>query len=160
MPEHLPFPERRKPGRDVTPAYEDAGIFPGRMVRLTVALVPLFGQNRRGDLMIKGFVSKGDAIDIVFAGRRRPAAKSLRARVEAEWIRATATAKSRGKRAVVDDVRLPVQIEGAWRPRFQQDDQGWQTHEHQLFAARWAFRNADGTSVTHGRQIIRPQPDG
>lgn len=143
--------EPRKPAHDVTPDHEDRGIFKGQIVQLTADLVPVYGQNGREDIMIKGFVSAGRPIDVVFAGRRRHQAVALLNRLKAVWAQ-----KARnGAKPAADSVRFPVAIEGAWRPRFACDDQGWQTREMQFFAARWAVLDSDGNSVTFGAPVIR-----
>ena len=54
-----------------------------------------------------------------------------------------------------DEVRLRITLEGCWRPRFDRDDQGWQTRQMQLYAARWALLDADGKSVTYGEPVRR-----
>ena len=147
--------ERRKPPSEVTPQYEDAGIFKNQIVQLTVQLVPIFGQNSRQDIMIKGYVDGNSAIDVVFPGRRKEHAKPLLTRLQHMLV---AARKKPGAPVPIDDIRHPVRIEGAWRPRFKRDDHGWETRDHQLYAARWMVMNQDGQTVTFGAPPAKPVP--
>ena len=150
--------DRRKPAHLVSPEGEDDGIYRSGIVRLTVRLVPVFGRNTRGDLMIKGYVGPESAIDVVFPGRRRRDASDLEQRLKAEWQRIAQAARSRGRTPDIETARLPVMVEGAWRPRFRRDDQGWQTRDHQFYAARWAFVDQAGQSVTFGEAVRHGAP--
>ena len=150
--------DRRKPAHMVTPQGEDEGIFRAGVVRLTVRVVPVFGRNTRGDLMIKGYVGPDSAIDVVFPGRRRRDACPLEQRLKAEWQRIAQAARARGREPDIETMRLPVMVEGSWRPRFRRDDQGWQTRDHQLYAARWAFVDESGQSVTYGEGVRHGVP--
>ena len=143
--------ERRKPQSEVTPAYEDRGIFRGAIVNLTVQVVPVYALNTRQDLMVKAYVSDGGAIDVVFPGRRRRHANALLNRIKMLWTKA----QREGRAGDPNRIRFPITIEGAWRPRFKRDDQGWETRELQLFAARWAMLDVDGNSVTYGEPVVR-----
>ncbi len=147
--------DRRKPVIETTPRYEDSGIFKTQLVQLTVELVPLFAQNKRGDVLIKGFVDVDGAIDVVFAGRRKSQVKPLTARLQTLLNRTRAAGGTGGGGLDIDRIRHPVRIEGAWRPRFSCDDQGWQTREHQLYAARWLVMDRDGQAVEFGESPIR-----
>lgn len=147
--------DRRKPAHEVTPWYEDLGIFKSQLVQITVELVPMFGMNSRKDIMVKGFVDGNGAIDVVFPGRRKEHAKPLVARLQTMLKRANVSCGPNGTPPNIDRIRHPVRIEGSWRPRFSCDDQGWQTREHQLYAARWLVMNADGQSVTFGEAPVR-----
>lgn len=143
--------DRRRPAREVSPTYEDAGIFKTQLVELVVDLVPRFARNSRGDLMIKGFVAGDGAIDVVFPGRRGDRTRPLVARLEAVATRAQAG----GNTAALDRLRHSVRIQGVWRPRFSCDDQGWQTRQHQLYAARWLILDQEGNAQTYGEVPTR-----
>lgn len=147
--------DRRKPASEVTPDYEDSGIFKTPTTQLVVGLVPRLGRNTRLDLMIKGFVQGEAAIDVVFAGRRRAQAEPLVQMLNALWTRANRQADKTGSPPEVDDVRLPVRIEGCWRPRFARDDQGWQTRTFQLYASRWLVTDSAGTAHAFGEPPVR-----
>lgn len=146
---------RRLPSKLVTPALEDSGIFRNTVSRFSVELVPQFAQNARRDLIIKGFLDGETAIDVVFPGRRTALAEPLCDQLKSLWTRASATARYATQQIEVDSVRLPTSLEGAWRPRFQRDDLGWQTRAHQLYVARWSLLGADGTTQTFGAPVLR-----
>ena len=116
-------------------------------------LVPKTAQTSRKDVVIKGFLDGTGAIDVVFAGRRRAEADTVLAMLKALWSRANASAPP-GRPPEIDAVRLPVQVEGVWRPRFKRDDQGWQTRDHQLYAARGLMVNDDGEAMVFGERPI------
>lgn len=147
--------DRRKDAREVTPQYEDSGIFKNPPKQLNVELVPKFGTNSRNDVMIKGFIDADTAVDVVFAGRRKAHVEDLVNRLRALWTRANRNPARADRPPEIDEVRLPVRIEGSWRPRFERDDQGWQTRTHQLFAARWLITGEDGEIKTYGEVPIR-----
>ena len=147
--------DRRRPAHEVTPEYEDSGIFRNPPTHLLVELVPKFGKNSRLDLMVKGFVQSETPIDVVFPGRRKLHVEPLVQKLHALWTRANRQPGRSGRPPEIDEVRLPVRIEGSWRPRFERDDQGWQTRTHQLFAARWMIAEGDGEVRTYGEPPIR-----
>lgn len=147
--------DRRKPAHEITPEYEDSGIFKAPPIHLLVELVPKFGKNSRQDVMVKGFVQSDVAIDVVFPGRRRVHLEPLVQKLHTLWTQANRRVGRSDRPPEIDEVRLPVRIEGSWRPRFQRDDQGWQTRTHQLFAARWMMPGDDGQVTTYGEPPIR-----
>ena len=146
--------ERRRPPHLVTPEYEDGGIFRTPPQQLLVELVPKIGKNTRSDLMVKGFIDGTIAIDVVFAGRRTKQADLLLKKLQSLWTQANRKTAPGDEPPEVDTVRLPVRVEGSWRPRFERDDQGWETRTHQLFAARWVL-NHDGESKTFGEPPVK-----
>lgn len=147
--------ERRKPASEITPAYEDRGIFKNETVQLIVNLVPLTAKNSRDDLIVKGFIEGNSAIDVVFPGRRKIQAKPIVALLQAKLTHARRMAEKAGTTVDVDTLRYPARIEGSWRPKFTRDDHGWETRQHQLFAARWVLKDLDGKAVTFGEMTIR-----
>ncbi|MGB3406595.1 MAG: hypothetical protein WBA67_03795 [Jannaschia sp.] len=149
------MPDRRKPLSEVTPESEDKGIFKGQIVDLLVELVPMFGKTSRGDIVIKGFIDGQNAIEVVFPGRRKVHVQTLQKHLQSTWSRAVQDARVETMRPVVDSVRVPSRIQGGWRPRFRRDDQGWETREHQFYAAQWTFRDRTGTVVTAGEPAKR-----
>lgn len=152
--------DRRKPAHQVTPDYEDSGIFRTPPTQLLVELVPKFGTNSRLDVMIKGFVQSDIPIDVVFPGRRKAHLEPLVQSLHALWTKANRKVGKNEQAPEIDEVRLPVRIEGSWRPRFQRDDQGWQTRTHQLYAARWVIPHAGGEARTYGEAPIRTRLPG
>ena len=146
--------EVRKPASQVTPDYEDRGIFKSEVGTFKVALIPKFDRNSRNDLLVKGFLEGQTAIDVVFAGRRTRDVGVLVAEIRRLWTQATRSGQARGDCSEPEQVRCPVLVEGAWRPRFVQDAQGWQLHHHQLYAARWWLMDASGTPIGYGERVL------
>jgi len=158
--------ERRKPASEITPEYEDRGIFKNQTTQHVVELVPKFAKNSRGDVMVMGFLQGAVPVDIVFAGRRKEQAAQVLQELRTLWSRANRNVPENGTPPDVISVRLPVRIEGAWRPRFELDDQGWQTRTYQLFAARWLMTDSTGNALSFGeppiktrQQVPVPPPD-
>ncbi|WP_306121175.1 hypothetical protein [Roseovarius sp. MMSF_3359] len=147
--------ERRKPASEITPAYEDRGIFKNDIVQLIVNLVPLTAKNSRNDLIVKGFIEGNSAIEVVFPGRRTIQAKPIVALLQAKLTHARKVAEKAGTTVDVNTLRYPARIEGSWRPKFTRDDNGWETRQHQLFAARWVLKDLDGNAVTFGEMTIK-----
>ena len=104
----------------------------------------------RNDLVFKAFHEGETEIDLVIAGRRAPLAGPLVQRLRDAWQEANKIAAQRGRPAETDQVRVKVKVEGAWRPRFQQDTSGWQYREHQLYAARWMMADKSGEAKEYG----------
>lgn len=148
--------ERRKPASEITPEYEDGGIFKNDLVQLRIELVPLTARNSRNDLIVKGFVDGNSAIDVVFPGRRTIQAKPIVALLQAKLTHARKTAERTGATLDVDKVRYPAMVEGAWRPRFKRDENGWETRQHQLFVARWILHDTNGKPITFGEMKVAP----
>ena len=146
---------RRMPAHLVTPAHEDSGIFKSTVSSFSIELVPLFGETMRRDLVIKGFLDGDTAIDVVFPGRRKPMTDPLYDRLKKLWAQSVAAARYANPGPEIDSVRLPVSVEGAWRPRFKRDDHGWETRQHQLYVARWTIWDAAGKAQTFGTPVVR-----
>ena len=147
--------ERRKPPNEVTPAYEDGGIYKNGLVQLNVEFVPLSSHSSRHDLVIKAFVDGDSPIEVVFAGRRKIQAKPLMALLQAKLAHARKAAAKKGAAVEIDQVRYPARIEGSWRPRFRRDDQGWETRHHQLFPARWILKDQNGNPISFGETTVK-----
>ncbi|WP_187432012.1 hypothetical protein ROLI_009840 [Roseobacter fucihabitans] len=142
---------RRKPASEITPEYEDSGLFKSKVGQLAVELVPQMSRNSRNDLVVRGFANRTTEIEVAFAGRRVKEAGPLEARLNALMNKRIREAKALGEKAPdIDHVRLPVLIEGAWRPRFRRDQTGWETRSYYLFAARWSILDNEGNSVSFG----------
>ena len=148
--------ERRKPPNEVTPAYEDGGIFKNGLVQLNVEFIPLSTHNSRRDLVIKGFVDGDSPIEVVFAGRRKIQAKPLMALLQAKLAHARKQATKTGATLDIETVRYPAQIEGSWRPRFRRDNQGWETRHHQLYPSRWILKDPNGKQIAFGEVAKKP----
>lgn len=142
---------RRRPASQITPQIEDAGLFKREVRDVPVELVPVFSRNNRRDLVVKGIVRPDTEIEVVFAGRRMREAAPLverMKRLRAQGVRSAET----GHDAMVQirRLRLPVQVRGAWRLRFEPDASGWEVKSYQLLAAQWAFTDLDGATVICG----------
>ncbi|MBW4707802.1 hypothetical protein KX928_08390 [Roseobacter sp. YSTF-M11] len=145
------MPHRRKPASEVTPEYEDAGLFKNKVGQIAVELVPQMTRNSRQDLVVRGFVNGNIEIEVVFAGRRTKEIGPLEAQLRSLRAHALSVAAKVGEPTPdIDFVRLPIMVEGAWRPRFKRDQTGWETRSFNLFAARWSLRDENGTSVSFG----------
>jgi len=128
--------DRRRPAAEITPALEDAGLFPAPPKGMDVELVPQMARNQRGDVMVRAFVGARQPVIVVFAGLRAPQARQVELRLAQVLGQARAR---RGAGVEVDSVRLPIWVEGAWRRRFIRDVAGWQEGEHHLIAACWTL---------------------
>ncbi|WP_315900120.1 hypothetical protein [Leisingera daeponensis] len=142
----------------MTPLIEDEGLFKREVRDVPVELVPVFSRNNRGDLVVKGIVSPGAEIEVVFAGRRLREAAGLVERMKN--LRAQgARAALNGHEAMMQirQLRLPVQVRGAWRLRFEPDASGWEVKSYQLIAAQWAFTDLEGYTVLAGWPPVEPE---
>lgn len=142
---------RRRPVSQITPLIEDTGLFKREVRDVPVELVPVFSRNNRGDLLVKGIVKPDTEIEVLFAGRRIREASGLVERMRklrAQGVRAAMN----GHEAMIRirQLRLPVQVRGTWRLRFEPDAAGWEVKSYQLLAAQWAFTDLDGHTVLCG----------
>jgi hypothetical protein len=143
---------RRRAPHEITPQSEDRGLFKRDVGQFGVTLVPHIKRSSRGDLVVRGYLNDKQEIFVVFAGRRAKNAAAIEARIKAMFARAKQAAAKAGTRPPeINDIRLPIRVEGAWRSRFQRDISGWDHRSYQLLAARWAFSDADGVTNLGGR---------
>ncbi|MEP5757768.1 MAG: hypothetical protein ABJ327_00325, partial [Litoreibacter sp.] len=111
---------------EASPEYEDAGLFKGKLVQISVELFPQLRRNSRHDLVVQGIIKDDQEIAVVFAGRRVKAAAPLEAHLKAMRDKAQNVAIAHRKPATdLSTIRCKVQIEGAWRLRFERDQSGW-----------------------------------
>ncbi|GGX50584.1 hypothetical protein GCM10007385_18860 [Tateyamaria omphalii] len=151
------MPDLRRPAHLVTPAYEDNGLFRSPVRRITVGLVPQIHRNNRQDLVVRGFVRDGTAIQVLFAGRRAKQAKGLEARLRSMLFQARS--KTAGWRDEgIDTIQLPMRVEGVWRSRFARDAWGCETRYFQLIAARWAMFDDAGVAHLFGEAPVHLEP--
>jgi hypothetical protein len=143
--------QTRRTSTKVSPQYEDTGLFQNPVCRVDVDLSPAMRKNNRGDLIITGLV-KGDLeIAVTFAGRRvrevAPVITMLEALLD-------------GQKHVADvkKSRVPLEIEGAWRPQFVADDSGFETRTFHLIAAKWTVMDGKGSPVEYGQPPAHAQP--
>lgn len=141
---------RRKP-KKISPQYEDAGLFQNTVCNVDVELIPVMRKNNREDLIITGLV-KGDLeIAVTFAGRRVAEAAPIIAQLEA-------LRDGQDHVADVKKSRLPLKIEGAWRPQFVADGSGFETRTFHLIAAKWTVLNDNGSPREYGQPPAHVQP--
>ncbi|MGR3621432.1 hypothetical protein [Pseudophaeobacter sp.] len=143
---------RRSSTKEITPESEDKGLFKKDLGQFRVALVPHVKRSSRGDLVIRGYLNDKDEIFVVFAGRRTKDAVAVETRLKNMLAQANqAAARTRSAPPEINSIRLPIHVEGAWRPRFQSSDSGWDHRSYQFLAARWAFTDVDGMTSLGGR---------
>ena len=151
-----PMTNRRKPSSQVTPAYEDSGLFKSTLTCVMVDLIPQVRRSSRQDFVVRGLVNGSIEIEVFFAGRRSKEVGPLQAKLKAMWAQALRHASAANLPVPdVDAVRCPVRIEGSWRPRFQRDPTGMEVRSYQLIAARWSMIGRNGKSIAFGS---RPDP--
>lgn len=150
------FHRVRKAAHEVSPAYEDSGLFKTDPCQIVVELIPQMRRNDRGDLIVRGFVDRKNEVDVFFAGRRTKEAGQLdmALRYELKFARATAAAAGQ-KTPPIERIRMAVRIEGAWRRRTQRDDNGWESSTFHFVAARWSFIDPHGNTVSFGEPPLR-----
>ncbi len=141
----------------ITPAYEDRGLFKKPPTELVVKLIPKFGKNSRGDVIIKGLVQNDVEVDIVFAGRRKKQADELVTLLRRKWDNANYMAPNGGARPTRSDVRLPTRVQGSWRTRVVEDEDALFSKEYQLLVSRWAFNSESGELRSFGEPPFSEQ---
>lgn len=147
--------KKRLSKSEITPQYEDAGLFKNEICQVKVQIVPIFEQNMRKDLVVKGFVQGNLPVTLLFAGRRTKDAAPL---VELLKARRTQVFQEATRRLQVppklDTMRLGILVEGAWRRHFEEDEYGWGTRSYHLIAARWAVADATGKTSFFGTSPV------
>lgn len=130
---------------------EDKGLFPNGITQVRMGLTPRMGENRRGDWVVSAVLPDGHEVEAVFAGRRADATNVLRRDLAKLWQAALKDAQTAGQDLPeAESVRLPVMIEGGWRPRFIRDADGCETRIYQFYAARWTYVTSGGTVEVAG----------
>lgn len=146
---------RRSAPNEITHTSEDRGLFKQKLGQFRVALVPHIKRSSRGDLVIRGYLNDSREVFVIFAGRRARDALVIENRVKALFVRANQAAVKAGiAPPEVNQIRLPVRVEGSWRSRFQRDVSGWDHKSFQLLASRWAFVDGEGMTNLGGRPPV------
>lgn len=148
------MPHRRLPASQITPEYEDAGLFKTKTVQIIVELIPQMRINDRKDLVVRGFVERHFEIEVLFAGRRTKEAAPLEERLSAMLAQARRQAAGTGREVDIDLIRCPVRVEGSWRRHSMRDENDWETHTYQLLAARWSLLDKNGNAVPFGTPTV------
>lgn len=147
--------DRRRSRFEVTPEIEDRGLFKRGLTQVAVMLVPVISKTPRGDVAVRGYVNDGEEITVLFAGRRIPDFAPLHEELRRLLIEANYSAsKLRKDPPAVNSIRVPAQIEGAWRLRFERSSTGEDIRVLQFLAARWGFRDRNGETVTSGKRAL------
>jgi hypothetical protein len=145
--------ERRAKRAQVTPLYEDQGIFRNSLQSISVWLTPEVSRNRRNDIVVRGhYMHEGTErmlLEVIFAGRRvryaEPLLKLLRRQHEEMRLMAGGAAVPASKAI------LAFHIQGAWRYRFETDNDGWQNRHRQFMVAQWS-------PIGKGKQPVIGEP--
>lgn len=141
----------RRSAGEVTPAYEDAGLFKTAICQQMLELMPQIRRNERDDLIVRAFIDRKIEIDVFFAGRRAAEVGPLENQLKALMTRARRQASDIcAPPPDVTKIRLPVRVEGAWRRSLERDDSGWETGTYHFVVSRWSLLDAEGNTVSFG----------
>lgn len=147
--------DRRREPYEITDASEDRGLFKRGIVQLPMNLVPVVSTTGRGDLTVRGFVEGNVSVTVLFAGRRVSETGSIKSELGYLLAQANQSAGKAGRAPPsVNTVRLPIQMEGSWRLRFERLESGDELRHIQFVAARWAFVDRYGKTITAGKTAI------
>lgn len=143
--------QKRMNPADITPAYEDAGLFANGTCDVVVHLIPIIRRNGRRDIIVTGMVGENREVSVNFAGRRKEAATPIVAHLETIRNQTRYRAAERGLAAPpLNEMRVPVRVEGTWRKHVTADADGWETRQYELMAARWSIADNSGASYQYG----------
>lgn len=143
--------EIRRKIENITPQYEDAGLFQNTVCQVELELVPVMRKNNRGDLIVMGLVKGDIEIAVTFAGRRVKDAGSIITSLNA-------LLKKKDRPADVRKSRIPLKTEGAWRPQFVSDESGFEKRTFHLIVAKWAVMTTNGPPREYGQPPAHIQP--
>lgn len=135
--------ERRSDKSEVTREKEDLGLFKSELVEVGLELSADVKTNRRGDLLVQGFVA-GRPVDVLFAGRRKRDAVQLEAFLD--YVR-TRVSQPNAQ-------RMQIRVQGSWRPSFHRNGEGEDDRRMELVAARWMYRLPDGSQQVWGQPPV------
>ena len=145
--------QARQPSAEVTPMFEDAGLFKTALCDLMLELIPQTRRNERQDLIVRGFVERRTEIDVLFSGPRAAEVGPLESRLKALMAQARRHAsETGGKVPDVKYVRLPVRAQGSWRRALKRDESGWETGTYHFVVAQWSWLNSEGRTVSFGEK--------
>ena len=149
----------RRPASEITPTYEDSGLFKTTLCDIMLELIPQTRRNDWNDLIVRGFASRKTEIDVIFAGRRvassGPLEKQLKSLLQKGRSKASDAAPSGPD---ITMVRLPLRAEGCWRRSLQRDNSGWETGTYHFVVARWSFNDAEGKTLSFGESPLVKLP--
>lgn len=146
--------QRRRGG--ISCEYEDAGLFPDRLCRVSVALTALLSRNERRDILVNGLTGNGLQIIVSFAGRRALAAGPLVRHLRLLQRRQDLSRQPGGPdRRDPLGIRFPAEIEGSWRKTILTDPDGCIGKSYTLVAARWTVPGPTGRAFAFGVLPVR-----
>lgn len=153
------MPQRRKPSLHHIPAYEDAGLFKNTVAPIDLYLVPEMHRNARQDLVVRGFV-QGHQMDVIFAGRRAQQVRPLEMHLINLLSQYRGRAHGGNAPLNIDNLRVPLRVEGTFRPKFSSDNDGWETRCYHYMVARWTMIDPQGNIDVYGAPAIIGRPKG
>ncbi|KUP93329.1 hypothetical protein [Tritonibacter horizontis] len=149
LPE-IPKIERRA-SDNITPEQEDAGLFKGGLISVQLALVPVFAVTSRGDCSVRAFNAEGNAVMVLFAGRRRAHFQPVYSQLRYMYLQAEHFDAARGREMRnINSIQLSVQCEGTWRAVIETEEDGTEQRVMNFLLARWAFKGHDGSTLSFG----------
>ena len=138
----------RRPAHQITPDYEDAGLFKSELCENRFDLLPVVRRNGRADLIVTALMAGQHLVPVIFAGRRKRHASTVVTRLDGLRT-AFPTAGSADVFARKGAV-LPVEVQGAWRRLVTEDADGLLQRSYQFIAACWTLTLGDGRRMRFG----------
>ena len=141
----------RRPASQITPDYEDSGLFKSDLCVRHFDLVPIVRQTGRADVEVTSVTPDGQVVPVLFAGRRRGQAAHVIALLEhlRAHLASPSVAGSPGRLRQAG-ASLQVEVEGAWRRLCRTDADGFLHRSYQFVAACWTLTLGDGQRVRFG----------
>ncbi|RYH03068.1 hypothetical protein EU805_04865 [Salipiger sp. IMCC34102] len=142
------MPQFRRPAHQITPTYEDRGLFRSDYCAQRFDLVPIVQSNSRKDLIVTALFRGEHVAPILFAGRRRRYAEQVMSRLEAlrGALPATRSVDVFARRGAL----LPLEVEGTWRRLVSEDRHGILHRSYHFIAACWTLTLGDGRRIRFG----------
>ena len=110
----------------------------GPIVSVSVDVTPQKKEDQNGDIILLGHVGTAE-VEVVF--KRSEAMRPLLTRLTQLLRAARARSVASGDPVPhAADLRIPLEVHGAWRVRLQFDEDDMPVRHYQLLAARWRMR--------------------
>ena len=141
----------RRPASQITPDYEDSGLFKSDLCVRRFDLVPIVRRTERADVEVTSLTRDGQIVPVLFAGRRRGQAAHVVALLE--QLRARLASSPFGgspNRMRQSGVSLEIEVEGAWRRQCRTDPNGFLHRSYQFVAACWTLTLGDERRLRFG----------
>ena len=118
----------------------DPGARTGPLVSVQVDVTPQKKENAEGDIILLGHLGKSE-VEVVF--KRSEALRPLLTLLTQMLRAARAKAVAAGDVPPnVSELRLPLQVDGAWRVQLHFDADDMPVRHYQLMASRWRSRSS------------------